>query len=245
MAKNNLMDLIKHSLRVESGVVTISNNSKELVLDLSDLVPKYNGYYSIEGKTICFVYNNEIYVTPFTRVTQKTLIKSGFMKENFIVPFENGSYPKQDRLLWLKMREKARLSYIKDFEDDCIEYSNSHCIGEIPKEFLDNSLEIPPTGIQVSHNLYDTSYNPIIVGYNFDFVAINNIGKFCANDDKVIYVYRNGKTYVTKGYKIIPELLENGYSDSCFRIPFAKGEEIIDPIIREKWKSIKKLSLVK
>ena len=238
MAKNNLMDLVKHSLRVESGVVTISNNSKELVLDLSDLVPKYNGYYSIEGKTICFVYNNEIYVTPFTRATQKTLIKSGFMKEDFIVPFENGSYPKQDKLLWLKMREKARLSYIKDFENACIEYSNNHCIGEIPQEFLDNSLEIPSTGIQVSHNLYRTSYAPAIVGYNFDFVAINNIGKFCADHGKVVYVYRNGKTYVTKGYKIKSILEDAGYKRGYFPIPFAKGEEIMDPIIREKWKSI-------
>ena len=244
MAKLNLMDLKNDSIRVQNEQVTISNDLLENSLELSELVPQYNGFYSIRNKTVCFISNNEIYVTPYTRSVLKTLKVYGFTEANFIVPFENGDYPKFERFKWKNLREKAALTYIKDFEEDCLAYSKAHNIGKISSAFLKNSLEIPSTGIRVSHSLYDLCYCPIIAGYNFDFVAINNIGKFCANNDKVIFVYRNGKTYVTKGYKIIPELLDAGYKEGYFSVPFGKGEKILDPVIRDKWESIKKLSLV-
>jgi hypothetical protein len=56
----------------------------------------------------------------------------------------------------------------------------------------------------------------------------------------VVFVYRDGHTYVTKRYRIISELREAGYRETGMFVPFSNGEEILDPDLREKWESISK-----
>lgn len=60
------------------------------------------------------------------------------------------------------------------------------------------------------------------------------------NNGKVIFVYIDGKTYVTKGYKIIDELREAGYKEGELFVPFSNGEAIVDPFLKKKWDDIKK-----
>ena len=71
-----------------------------------------------------------------------------------------------------------------------------------------------------------------------DMMPFEKIGKYCKNNGKVVFVYQNGKTYVTKGYKIIDELKAAGYEEESACVPFSRGEVIRDPELRARWESI-------
>ena len=55
-----------------------------------------------------------------------------------------------------------------------------------------------------------------------------------------MFVYRDGHTYVTKGYKVLQYLNDAGYREKCMFVPFSNGEEIMHDAFREKWESIRK-----
>lgn len=225
--------LKKDAVRIHDGMVVVfpgdflHQPSQEEILRISGLAPKFNGCYAVNNSTVCFVSDNEIFVTPYTRVTIRSLQAAGFFKEYFYVPFSNGDYPKFEDAKWISLREKARQSYEKDFYDDCASYCDEHHIGAISLETLRNCFEMPSSGVRVKHPHFETCYYPIINSGCFDCAAIDKIGHFCSNNGKVVFVYRNGKTYVAKGYKILNELRAAGYTESNLFVPFSNGEQIV------------------
>jgi hypothetical protein len=60
------------------------------------------------------------------------------------------------------------------------------------------------------------------------------------NNGIVVFVYRDGHTYVTKGYKVIQHLCDAGYREKCMFVPFSNGEEIMHDGFRAKWEAIRK-----
>ena len=244
MANKNIitMDLVKKgAVRVYNGMITVFPQfSQEETLNISELTPKFNGCYAMNNSTVCFVFENEVFVTPYTRITVRSLKAAGFDEKYFYVPFSNGDYPKSKQLEWNTLREKARKSYADDFVEDCVSYCDENHIGVISEETLRNCFEMPATGVKVKHILFEDWYYPIINSSILDSTAIENIGRFCTNNGKVVFVYRNGKTYVTKGYKILSELRAAGYKESCLFVPFSNGEQIEDNILRARWESISK-----
>jgi len=244
MANNNIISkdsLKEEAVRIYTGMVVVFPQfSQEEVLNVSELAPKFNGCYAMNNSTVCFVTDNEIFVTPYTRIVMRSLRSAGFRQEYFYVPFSNWDYPKSKQFRWNSLREKARQSYEEDFTEDCVSYCDEHRIGTIREETLRNCFEMPSTGVRVKHLYFENCYYPIINSSCFDCVAIDNIGHFCTNNGKVVFVYRNGKTYVAKGYKILNELRAAGYTESDLFVPFSNGEQIQDSVLNARWESITK-----
>lgn len=94
------MDSLKEgSIRVYSGMITVFPQfGKEEQININELEQEYNNCYAINNSVICFVCNNEIFVTPYTGMAVQFLDFTGFHKESFYVPFSNGNYPKYEKL---------------------------------------------------------------------------------------------------------------------------------------------------
>lgn len=244
MANNNIiaMDSLKvDALWVYSGMIAVFPQfAKEESLNVSELESKFNGCYATNNSTICFVSDNKVFVTPYTRIAMRSLHFAGFCEKYFYVPFSNGDYPKAEQLKWSSLREKACSSYAEDFVEDCVSYCDKHHIGTISEETLENCFEMPVTGVKVKHLYFEDCYYPIITSNCLDCRAVDSIGHFCTNNGKVVFVYRNGKTYVAKGYKILNELRAAGYTESGLFVPFSNGEEIQDCVMKARWESITK-----
>lgn len=237
---NKGMDSLKKgAVKVHSGMIAVfPQHAQESILDISELVPKFNGCYATNNSTVCFVFDDEVFVTPYTRFVMSSLHSAGFCEKYFYVPFSNGDYPKTEWSKWNSLREKAKQSYAEEFVDDCVSYCDKHHIGTISEESLKNCFEMPTTGVKVSRLYFEECYYPIINTSRFDCIAADRIGHFCTNNGKVVFVYRNGKTYVTKGYKILKELCDAGYTESGLFVPFSNGEQIQDPALKALWESI-------
>ncbi len=243
MANNIItMDSLKEgAVRVFTGMIAVFPQfSQEEALNISELAPKFNGCYAMNNSTVCFVSDNEVFVTPCTRLVLRSLQSAGFRQEYFYVPFSNWDYPKFEQCKWNSLLEKARQSKVEEFVEDCASYCDEHHIGTISDETLRNCFEMPSTGVKVKHLYFEDCYYPIINSTCFDSTVINCIGHFCTNNGKVVFVYRNGKTYVTKGYGILNELRAAGYTEFGLFVPFSNGEQILDPVLKARWESITK-----
>lgn len=230
------------SIRIYPGMIVVFPQlEQEGTLNASEIKSKFNGCYAVNNSTICFVSENEMFVTPYTKRTIASLHHAGFHEEYFYVPFSNWDYPKNECAKWESLCKAAKKEYENDFVEECVTYCDKLNIGTISDETLQNCFEIPSTGVKVKHFYYEDCYYPILdFTMEFDCTAVECIGHFCTNNGKVVFVYRNGKTYVTKGYKILDELKSAGYTEMGLFVPFSNGEEIIDPILRKSWESIKK-----
>lgn len=242
MANNIIaMDSLKEeAVRVYTGMIAVFPQfSQEEALDISELEPKFNGCYATNNSTVCFVSDNEVFVIPNTRVTMRSLHNAGFREKYFYVPFSNWDYPKSEKFKWNSLWEKARQSYAEDVVEDCVSYCDEHHIGTISDETLRNCFEMPSTGVKVKHLYFEDCYYPIITT-GLDCIAVDYIGHFCTNNGIVVFVYRNGKTYVAKGYGILKELRAAGYTESGLFVPFSNGEQIQDSVLKARWESITK-----
>lgn len=242
MANNTIMtleSLKENSVRVYSGMITFSPQfSQEETLNVSEIVPKFPGCFAMNNSTVAFIDAGDFFVTPFTRTVLRSLRAAGFREEHFFVPFSNWDYPKSEQVKWTSLRKRAQDSCIEAFVEDCNDYCDKHHIGALSEDTLRNCFQMPTTGVQVKHHHFDDCYYPIINNFCLDCNAVDRIGKFCTNNGRVVFVYRDGKTYVTKGYKITAELRVAGYSESRLFVPFSNGETIVDFYLQNKWDSI-------
>lgn len=244
--KNISMELIKEkgAIRVYPGMkVVCPKSAPNFPINLSKITPRFNNCYAIHNEIICFVSDDEVFVTPYTRITINILDSAGFCEKFFYVPFSNGDYPKSEKSKWNSLLEKANQSnkeaFNKAFTQGCISYCDDHNIGKISDTALKSCFEIPVTGVKVKlSNFEDYCYYPIVDTTSFDLSVVDYIGHYCAKDKNVIFVYRDGKTYVAKDHKIIQLLESAGFTPSCMFVPFSNGEQIIDPTLKAHWESI-------
>lgn len=237
------MDSLKEeAVRVYSGMIAVLPQfpRSEKILDVSDMAPKFNGCYATNNSTVCFVSDNEVFVTPYTYLIIHALDLAGFDEESFYVPFSNGDYPKFEQIKWNSLREKASRLRKEKFIEDCVSYCDEHGIGTINDETLQNCFEMPATGVKVKHFHFENCYYPILNNDCIEGRTIECLGHFCTNNGRVVFVYRNGKTYVAKGYKILHELYTAGYTELGLFVPFSNGEQIQDPVLNARWESIEK-----
>lgn len=232
-----LKDLIKDSVRVDSGMVAVwPHRNCEEVINFD--VATFNGSYASNNGTLAFVTDNSLYVTPSTRRAYSAL--SDFSEKYFYVPFSNGDYPKSQQLRWTQLRAMQKKLSEEDFIHDCNEYCDKHCIDTLDESILSKCFVMPTTGVKVKHLYFEDTYYPILNGTCFDCTVPDRLGKFCKNNGKVVFVYRDGRTMVAKGYRIIEALKNAGYKESGLFVPFSNGEQILDPVLKNCWESIEK-----
>ena len=233
--------LEEEALQVYSGMTVVwPQYGSEEALNLEQH-PKFPGRYAMNNSTVCAVtFEGKIFVAPYTRIMMDALNAAGFISANFYVPFSNWDYPKFEKEKWEALQNKANEARKQAFIYDCNEYCDKHGIGEISDETLKNCFQMPAEGVAVKHIYFDNTYYPQLNTTCLDYVAIEKLGKFCGNNGRVVFVYRDGKTYVTKGYRIMEELRMAGYEEAGLFVPFSNGETIQDPILKARWDEITK-----
>lgn len=246
MANKNIItmkSIEEGSIRIYSGMIAVwpQLSNYEDVITVDGLSPKFNGCYAANNSTMIVVASgSEILVTPYMRDKEEFLKGEGFYKKDFYVPFSNGEYPKKEKEKWKSLCREAEESRAEEFTRDSISYCEKNHIGKLSEDIINKCFEMPSTGVQVRNVYYEDRYYPVINSKYLD--RIDLLGCFCYNNGKVIFVYRNGKTYVAKGYKLIEKLEEAGYTKFGMFVPFSNGEEILDPFLKRKWESIPKIS---
>lgn len=228
--------LLENSIMVEGDTVACHPQFGESTFNVDKIGAQFNNCYATSNSTVCFIVDRKIYVTPATRQVMATLKAAGLTeKSNFVVPFDNGSYPKEAQKKWKTLRDAQILSRYHDYEVDCMKYCDEHGIGEISSETMRRCLKIPRGGIPVNDHGYKFLCKPECSEFFVDSIDIEMLGKYCSNGGKVAFIYRDGHTYVAKGNDIINELRQAGYTEKFFYVPFSKSEQITDPYWETEW----------
>ena len=237
-----MKNLKENSIRISNTTVICwpQYGDKEETIDMTDIGSKFNGAYCTNNSTICFIVDHEIFVTPYTRSAMRVIKETGLVRRGFYVPFSNWDYPKYEEAKWFHLRELATESYYRDYEADCAEWCDEHGIGELSEETMKRCFRIPRTGVPVKHVRFENIYRPLCYESCMDSTVVDKLGRYCANNGKVVFIYRDGHTYVTKGYKILEELRNAGYREAGLFVPFSNGEQITDTRMAAQWEKITK-----
>ena len=237
----NITNLMENSIRIYAGIsVRYPQFGKEESLNVSDLIPKFPGCYATNNSTVAFVWEDNFYVAPYTRENISILEEAGLTRSSFYVPFSNWDYPICEKSRWDKILEDAEVQREVEFVEDCESYCDEHGFGKLTDEALSNCFRIPNKGVRVKYPAgYESTVRPMI-SRCLDCTACDRIGTYCTNNGRVVFVYRNGGTYVTKGYSIVRDLQAAGYRESSIFVPFSNGEEILDFPLRTEWESVQK-----
>lgn len=237
----SIEDLMKDSVKVYDGMVAVwpqYGTEEKVNFDCAT----FNGekVYSSNNGTLAFIIDGTLYVTPSTRNAFRVLDEENFVEKYFYVPFSNGDFPKREWYIWQELRTRANQSHYEEFLEDCADYCDKHGIGALDESFLNNAFEIPRSGVRIIHLGYEDTIFPIITSNLLDSYAEDKLGSYCTNNGRVVFITRDGKTFVTKGYKILDILREAGFREKGIFVPFSNGEKILDPVLAEKWKQVKK-----
>ena len=205
-------------------------------IDMSIIKAKYNNTYCINKSTICFIVDGEVYITPYTRMAIVTIQNAGLDEQSFYVPLSNGDLPKNEKEKWAHLCDLAHKAACLDYEDDCTQWCNRRSIGSLHEKALNRCLKIPHDGVRISGESSSSVFYPICNEEKIDFSVLSKLGSYNADDDKVVFIYRDGHTYVAKGDWIVHELNAAGFkADEDLPIPLKKGEKIADPYLAKKW----------
>ena len=80
------------------------NKEETFSLDNFD-VERQEGYYSLANGFVAYVYRNNLYVTRCTNRSYWAL--ANFKEACFYVPFSDGSYPKDNKSAWERVKWKS------------------------------------------------------------------------------------------------------------------------------------------
>ena len=237
-----MLELMKRSIELPDKVLVVYPFNQEETLDISDVRAKFNGaVYCMNNSTLAFITkDHRFFATPFTRKAYRKLDEEGFREASFYVPFSNGDYPKGDASRWFELRELAQISYREDYKEDIAKYCDEHGFGELAASTLANCFAIPTNGVHVRHPYFEQTYYPVCNESCVDCTVADNVGGYCTNNGRVVFIYRDGHTYVCKGYGILDELRAAGYKEKSLFVPFSNGEEIADIGLKTAWDSLKK-----
>ena len=125
-----------------------------------------------------------------------------------------------------------------EFVKKCEQFADDHEYGNISEELLKKCFEMPAEGVKVEFRGTPNTLFPAVFDNNF-YIACERIGRYSAHNGVYAFVYRNGKTYVTRSYEVLKELRKEGYSVGCMYVPFANGENIVDAAYAEQWEKCK------
>ena len=237
-----MKELMENSINVSGRTVVCwpQFGDKEENIDMNDIGSKFNGAYCTNNSTICFVFDHEVFVTPYTSEAMAAIANAGLTEKSFYVPFSNGDYPKYDKAKWFRLRDLAIESHYRDYEVDSARWCDEHGIDKLSEETMKCCFRIPRDGVPIKHLYFESICYPLCNEAFVDCTVVDRLGRYCTNNGKVVFVYRDGHTYVAKGYWILDELRHAGYKESGLFVPFSNGEQITDHYLASVWKQIPK-----
>ena len=242
MTKMKAIDEIRNkAVKLYEGMVVVKPQLfTQTYISLKDVNPTAKDrVYATNNSTIVFAYNECIFVVPYTRTAVEILKGAGLKEDYLMVPFSNWDYPMYEKTKWEFLRIKARETCKQEFAEDCKQYCDERGFGELSNDVLANCFEIPRTGMKVKNVFYESTCYPLTDMEVMNWISIRYIGKYSYNNGKVVFIYRNGKTYVAKGYGILEKLKKAGYKEDFLYVPLSNGEEIMDEVLSVKWEAMK------
>lgn len=219
----NLSELKQNSAKISDAPVVFYRYT-----DSHEAEAKSSGVYDMNGSTLAFVDNGEVFVTNDTDWNEEILCENGF--EQGFFRFEQSVMSRND---W---KWQGLQTLIPDLKAKCEEWCDEHCIEALTEDVLAKCFEMPESGVVAKNLLYETELHPVKL-YNVDSTRI---GKYCYNNGKVVFVYRDGRTFVAKGYGILDLLEAAGYQRGSLFVPFSNGEVPTDSRIAKFWESLPK-----
>lgn len=207
-------------------------------LNLTHLAEHREGEYSLNNSTLCWVMDGEIYAAPYTRRVVQLLDQAGFRNGSFYVPFSNGDLPYHKTNEWQELCDEANRLARKQFEKDSEVWCDEHHIGSIDENLLESCLRVPHGGIPVEDCGVYSIYYPRLNETCVDIVAISSLGSYSYNAGRVVFVYRDGHTYLSKDPAIMDILEKAGYRRDDFLVPLSGSEKITDAYLEYLWDNI-------
>lgn len=203
-----------------------------------------NDSYCSNNGTVAFISDGIYYVVPATQKVFEILRANYFREAYFCVICSNLDQPVNSVLKsqWHQLLAWRREVRSQEFIESCEAFCDKNHIGSIPQETLDTyCMAMPTEGIQVKYIFQEqpSRHYPSIRSDFLDSVAITKLGKYCYNNGTLVFVYRDGKTYVTRAYWLIRELQEAGFREGGLFVPFSNSETILDDEYHQKWEKIK------
>lgn len=231
-------ELISAAIKVHSGMlVHWPQYGENEQLQLTNVTTRNKQTYNWNNGVTVIVDNElNVYVIPSMRIVSSILRDMGY-KENFglYVPFSNGDYPVLEKAKWDNLRKFQVEQRKVDFVNDCNAFCDKNEIGTIDEKYFDKCFEMPETGVPVKHPCWEETYYPAITGSFLDCVAVDKLGKYTYNNGTIAFVYRDGKTYVTRDYNVLGALRAAGYKEGSLFVPFSNGETIAHVGLGARW----------
>ena len=220
-------------------VCSFFGEEQTLTID-DDIRSKFNGCFAVNNSTLCYIIDNEVFVAPYTEELMNDIEAAGMTEKYFYVPFSNGDYPKYEAERWKHLKDAAMEARYREHEVECAEWCDKHGIFALSEDTMKRCFKMPRNGVPVRHLYFETTYYPVCEKTCIDAVVADNLGHWCCNNGRVVFVYRDGHTYVAKGYWILDELREAGFKESSLFVPFSNGEQITDPYLADLWEQVTK-----
>ena len=81
-----MKNLQENSIRISGTIVACwpQYGEKEETIDMTDIGSKFNGAYSTNNSTICYVIDHEVFVTPYTRNAMSIIANAGLTEKHFL-----------------------------------------------------------------------------------------------------------------------------------------------------------------
>lgn len=137
-----------------------------------------------------------------------------------------------------------------DFLDFCTEWCDENEIGTLSDNLIkEKSICIPKEGLTLVDHYLTSKYIPVLdeILSRRDKFVTERLGKYNISRDqtRLVFIYRNGDTYLTRNSKkTVEELEASGYRrmkhDYEVYVPLQPGETIVDPELKRKWDNIMK-----
>ncbi|MBP3255359.1 MAG: hypothetical protein J6M60_02570 [Clostridia bacterium] len=236
---NTLQKLKEMAIAIHNGIIAMRPKENKKVIFNPSVDKKMEHCYCSNSGIVSFVADGTMYVIPYMASVMAVLNSEGFERKAMYVPFSNDEYPIGEKKKWDSLIKLSELERAERFTSECKKYSDKHGYGKIADDLINNHcLEIPATGVHVIKFQNSDVYYPEITGSTFSNSAANTIGKYCIEKGICSFVYRNGKTYVTKNSDVISALQAAGYMLGNLHVPFANGEIITDTKEADIWKRI-------
>lgn len=211
-------------------------------VDVSYVVKKYGKkkVFSVgqNRQSVMYLNDGDCFVAPWTRELIAGLIEAKYSREFFFVPFDCGDVPMQEQNEWSILVAEAKASCRDHFVEECIRWSKSNGIVRIPRRILSKCFLIPPEGLRVRNLVYEERIVPIIDVYNPERNSVQYLGKYHFYKGLTVFVYRDGTTYVGKGYGLPKKLKHSGFEEMGMFVPFSNGSLPVDRDLRDKWLSL-------
>lgn len=207
-------------------------------LNLTHLAEHREGEYAINNGILCWIMDGEIYAAPCTDELFNSLKQAGFRHGYFYVPFSNGDLPYHRTSEWQELCAEANRLARKQFERDSEAWCDEHKIGSIDEHLLESCLKVPHGGIPVEDCGVYSTYYPRLNETCVDIVAISSLGSYSYNAGRVIFIYRDGHTYLSKNPSIMDILEKAGYRRDNFLVPLSGSEKITDAYLKCLWDNI-------